>query len=89
MTARGWFSTWSGLRSHAALAETMPSVSIPSLFVHPTGDTEIRLHQARGAYDVSGADDKQYVEIEGAVHYFTGRQREACAPIIDWLKERF
>jgi pimeloyl-ACP methyl ester carboxylesterase len=89
MTARGWLSTWSGLSSHAALAETLPSVALPSLFVHPTADTEIRLHQARGAYEASGATDKAYVEIEGAVHYFTGRQREACAPIIDWLRERF
>ena len=59
------------------------------LFVHPTADTEIRVHQARAAYDESGATDKDYVEIKGAVHYLTGRQREACEPIIDWLKARF
>ncbi|MEY2472022.1 MAG: hypothetical protein QOK28_1351 [Actinomycetota bacterium] len=89
MTARGWLSTWSGLSSHAALVETMPSVTIPSLFVHPTADTEIRLHQARGAYEQCAATDKHYVEIKGAVHYFSGRQREACEPIIDWLRDRF
>ena len=89
MTARGWLSTWSGLSSHAALVETMPSVTIPSLFVHPTADTEIRLHQARDAFAQCNADDKQYVEITGATHYFTGRQREACEPIVDWLRDRF
>jgi pimeloyl-ACP methyl ester carboxylesterase len=89
MTARGWLSTWSGLSSHAALVETLPAVTLPSLFVHPTADTEIRVHQARAAFEQSGAKDKQYVEIKGAVHYFTGRQREACAPIIDWLRDRF
>ena len=89
MTPRGWLSTWSGLSSHAALAETMPEVTIPSLFVHPTADSEIRLHQARAAYDASGAIDKEYVEIEGAAHYFAGRQRDACAPIISWLEKRF
>jgi alpha-beta hydrolase superfamily lysophospholipase len=89
MTPRGWLSTWSGLSSHAALVETMPDVTIPSLFVHPTADTEIRLHQARAAYDQCGATDKAYVEVEGAPHYFQGRQRDACAPIIDWLRARF
>ena len=89
MTARGWLSTWSGLSSHAALVETLPSVTLPSLFVHPTADTEIRLHQARDAHEVCAASDKQYIEVKGAVHYFSGRQRDACEPIIDWLKERF
>ena len=89
MTPRGWLSTWSGLSSHAALVETMPDVTIPSLFVHPTADTEIRVHQARAAFDQCGATDKQYVEVEGAPHYFQGRQRDGCAPIIDWLRARF
>jgi pimeloyl-ACP methyl ester carboxylesterase len=89
MTPRGWLSTWSGLSSHAALAETLPAVTIPSLFVHPTADTEIRVHQARTAFEVAGATDKEYVEVNGAVHYFTGRQRDACEPIIDWLRDRF
>jgi hypothetical protein len=89
MTARGWLSTWSGLSSHAALVETMPSVTIPSLFVHPTADTEIRLHPARAACDQCAAAATEYGEEKGAVHYFSGRQREACEPIIDWLRVRF
>lgn len=89
MTPRGWLSTWSGLSSHAALVETMPDVNIPSLFVHPTADTEIRVHQARAAFDQCAASDKEYVEIVGAEHYFAGRQRDACEPIISWLDKRF
>jgi hypothetical protein len=88
MTARGWLSTWSGLSSHAALAETMPAVTLPTLVIHPTGDTEIRLHQARGIYDAAAATDKEYVEIAGAPHYLHGRRREAMDVVVAWLRER-
>jgi pimeloyl-ACP methyl ester carboxylesterase len=88
MTARGWLSTWSGLSSPAALAETMPKVTVPTLFVHPTADTEIRLHQARGAHAASGSDDATYVEVEGASHYLGGRRAEAMGLIVEWLEER-
>lgn len=88
MTARGWLSTWSGLSSHAALAETLPAVTLPTLVVHPTGDTEIRLHQARGIFEASGATDKEYAEVQGAAHYLHGRRREALDMVIDWLRTR-
>ena len=88
MTARGWLSTWSGLSSHAAVAETLPAVTVPTLVVHPTGDTEIRLHQARAIHDAAGAADKTYVEIDGAAHYLHGRRREALDLIVDWLRTR-
>ena len=89
MTARGWLSTWSGLSSEAAVDQTIPSVTVPTLVVHPTADTEIRLHQARAIYEASGATDKTYVEVAGAAHYFTGRRKDALEPVIDWLKARF
>ncbi len=69
MTARGWLSTWSGLSSHAKLADTMPKVTVPTLLVHPTADTEIRLWQAKAIVDNAGAADVTYVELKGAPHY--------------------
>jgi alpha-beta hydrolase superfamily lysophospholipase len=88
MTPRGWLSTSSGLSSHAAVAETIPNVRVPTLVIHPTGDTEIRLHQARAIFEACGAADKEYVDISGAVHYLTGRRREALDTVIDWLRGR-
>jgi alpha-beta hydrolase superfamily lysophospholipase len=88
MTARGWLSTWSGLSSHAAVAETVPSVTVPTLVVHPTADTEIRLRQARAIYEASGAVDKDYVEVKGAAHYLHGHRREAMDAVVDWLRSR-
>jgi len=89
MTARGWLSTWSGLSSHAKLADTMPKVKVPTLLIHPTADTEIRIWQAKEIVDNSGAADKTYVEMKGAPHYLEGHRREALAHVADWLAKRF
>ena len=89
MTARGWLSTWSGLSSHAKLADTMPRVKVPTLLIHPTADTEIRIWQAKEIVDNSGAADKTYIEMKGAPHYLEGHRREALAHVADWLGRRF
>jgi len=88
MTARGWLSTWSGLSSSARLADTMPAVTVPTLVVHPTGDTEIRLHQAEAIRDRSGASDVTYATIRGAAHYLRGHRRPTLDLVIDWLRSR-
>ncbi len=89
MTARGWLSTWSGLSSAAKLADTMPEVRVPTLLVHPTGDTEIRIRQAKEIVANAGGDDVTYVEMPGAPHYLEGHRPEAMAHVVDWLAKRF
>jgi len=89
MTARGWLSTWSGLSSHAKLADTMPHVKVPTILLHPTADTEIRVWQAKEIVDAAGADDVTYVEMKGAPHYLEGHRQEALATVADWLSARF
>ncbi len=88
MTTRGWLSTWSGLSSPARLADTLPTVTVPTMVVHPTADTEIRLHQARELRDRSGAEDVTYVEITGAPHYLHGHRRDALDQVVAWLRPR-
>jgi hypothetical protein len=89
MTARGWLSTWSGLSSHAKLADTMPQVLVPTLMIHPTADTEIRAWQAKELVEAAGAAEVTYVEMKGAPHYFEGHRREALAHVEEWLTARF
>jgi alpha-beta hydrolase superfamily lysophospholipase len=89
MTARGWLSTWSGLSSPAKLADTMPQVTVPTLLIHPTADTEIRVWQAKEIVDAAGADDVTYVEMKGAPHYLEGHRREAMASVAEWLAARY
>jgi alpha-beta hydrolase superfamily lysophospholipase len=87
MTARGWLSTWSG-SSSAEMARTMPRVTVPTLVIHATGDTEIRLHQAKAIHDACGADDATLHHVVGADHYLRGRRREAMDVVVAWLRER-
>ena len=89
MTARGWLSTWSGLSSSAKLADTMPSVTVPTLLVHPTGDTEIRVWQAEEIVAAAGAEDVTYHEMKGAPHYLEGHRPQAMAVVADWLAARY
>ena len=89
MTARGWLSTWSGLSSHAKLADTMPDVKVPTLLVHPTADTEIRIRQAQEIVANSGAADSTYLEMKGAPHYLEGHRVEALAGVAEWIGKRF
>ena len=89
MTSRGWLSTWSGLSSKAKVAATMPHVRVPTLVLHATGDTEIRVHQARAIAEAAGADDVTYHEMKGAPHYLEGHRQEAMAFVADWIATRF
>jgi hypothetical protein len=89
MTARGWLSTWSGLSSPARLAATMPRVTVPTILVHPTADTEIRVRQAREIIDAAGAEDLTYLELTGAPHYLEGFRTEALGAVAEWLAARY
>ena len=89
MTPRGWLSTWSALSSRARLADTIAEVSVPTLLVHPTADTEIRRHQAAAIAAASGAADLTFHELTGAPHYFEGHRLEALDLVTEWIRARF
>ena len=100
MTARGWLSTWSGLASHAALTQTLPEVTVPTLVVSATADMDIYPAECRRAFEQSGAADKTYRELSHASHYLYPvgpegaklrhpQDRVADEIIVPWLRARF
>jgi pimeloyl-ACP methyl ester carboxylesterase len=88
MTPRGWLSTWSSLSSPARLADTIPHVKVPTLILHPTADTEIRLRQAREIRDNAGGGDVTYHELKNAPHYLEGHRRAAMEIVAEWIAQR-
>lgn len=88
VTARSWLAAWSIHSSRAGLIHSAPNVTLPSLFLHATGDTDIRVRQARAVFEASGAADKAYQEIRGAPHYLQGHRREVADIIAAWLSAR-
>jgi len=68
--------------------DNIAAVTVPTLIVHPTADTEIRTHQAEAIRDASGAADTTYVPLIGATHYLTGRRREVAGLAVEWMAAR-
>jgi alpha-beta hydrolase superfamily lysophospholipase len=64
-------------------------VTVPTLLVHPTADTEIRLWQAQEIVDAAGAADVTYIKMNGAPHYLEGHRPEALERVAEWIGARF
>jgi hypothetical protein len=79
-------STWSGLSSHARLADTLPHAKVPTLIApdrrhrdpHPAGARDRR----------AGSDDVRYEAIR-APHYLEGHRPKAIPLVADWLATRY
>ncbi|MCA9574951.1 MAG: hypothetical protein R3B40_19955 [Polyangiales bacterium] len=100
MSARGWLSTWSGLRSQAALEKTLPDVHVPLLVVYADADTEIYEHECRAQLAWAASRDKTFTQVDYVDHYFhsvgpegdalgEGRARLCNAHLLPWLRERY
>jgi len=89
-TLRSWLSQWSyddaladGLRAAAA-------ITVPVLVIYNGADEICYPSLATSMYDAVGHDDKLLHRVEGANHYYIGRDqipkvREASQVCTDWL----
>jgi hypothetical protein len=100
MSARAWLSTWSGPQSNAALARTLPALTVPTQVICAMADTDIHPSECRAALDACGAKDKEYGELRWADHYLRPvgpegerlgdpKERVADALIVPWLRARW
>jgi hypothetical protein len=95
-TPRAWLSTWSGLSSRAAVLDSLPQVTIPTLVVNYTGDHAIYPEESEAIYQQSPATDKQFIQVD-ADHFGyplpakpnQGGRDESMKRICQWLRERF
>ena len=67
----------------------MPKVDVPTLFLHATADTEVRMREVRAMVDSAASADTTLVQLEGLGHTMVGHRREAMGIVTDWLRERF
>ena len=98
LTPRAWLSSWSGHCSNASTIDCSRNITMPLLMVYGTADKEVLPSDGWLIYEATASQDKQFILVEGAGHWFTpegrkagkGDQREqTMQTIINWLHERF
>ncbi len=100
MSARGWLSTWSGLRSNADLERTVRGVPVPTQVVAALADQDIYPAECRRVFEAAAARDKNWAELAWADHYLypvgeegaglgDPRRRLADEVILPWLRARW
>jgi pimeloyl-ACP methyl ester carboxylesterase len=89
MTARGWLSTWSALSSKARLTDSLPNVDVPTLFVHATADTEVRMREVTETFDSAAASDMTITYLKGVAHTMKGHRQQVLSGVTSWARERF
>ena len=94
-TPEAWLSTWSGLSSNAALANTVPSIQQPTLLIEYTGDVSTFPNDIREIFAAIGASQKSHLRVRGDHHGRALAKDEelgrniAGAKARDWLREHF
>jgi alpha-beta hydrolase superfamily lysophospholipase len=97
VTPHAWLSTWSALSSNADMMKTLPGVAEPTLMVHAGRDKEIYPTEAREMFAALAADDKTFVDLPEARHYFEPDFGQTEAPqvealldtVVPWIRDRF
>lgn len=90
-TLRSWLSQWSVDDSQADGLKCAGKISVPLLAIENSADDAVPQPHVRSIFEAAASDDKQFVCIEGATHYYSGQQdllNDATSLTLNWLSER-
>jgi dienelactone hydrolase len=89
-TTRSWLSQWSVATAQIDAADAAPRVTVPVLIVVNGCDDAVPASHPRQVFDAIGHDNKEFIEITDANHYFSGTSQhaslaEAVNTVYGWL----
>jgi pimeloyl-ACP methyl ester carboxylesterase len=87
-TLRSWLSQWSLDESRANGVQNAARISCPVLVVNNTADLACTPSHARRLFQAVASEDKHYVDIQGADHYYIERMDllpQAVGEVTTWL----
>lgn len=90
-TLRSWLSQWSYDESNANGVADAANMSLPTLVVNNAADDACTPSHAKRLFNAIASDEKAFVEIAGASHYYLGQREQlqqseqACTA---WLRKQ-
>lgn len=92
-TLRSWLSQWSYDDANGDGPRCAADLEVPTLVIGNSADDACTPSHTQRLYDAVGHPDKQLVTIEGATHYYSGRDqaphlKKAVDTITEWLGDR-
>jgi pimeloyl-ACP methyl ester carboxylesterase len=90
-TLRSWLSQWSYDDSNANGVNDAASMSLPTLVINNAADDACTPSHAKRLFDAVANDNKEFVEIIGATHYYLGQHeqlRQAEQACTLWLRKQ-
>mmetsp|Transcript_9259 Transcript_9259/g.16326 ORF Transcript_9259/g.16326 Transcript_9259/m.16326 type:complete len:428 (-) Transcript_9259:160-1443(-) len=88
-TLRSWLSQWSFDDTNADGPRSLALVKAPVLVMANSADHLVPLSHPQAMYDAIGHNDKTFLKIEGATHYYFGQKElmvSAIGRIKTWLQ---
>ncbi len=90
-TLRSWLSQWSYDESNANGIADAANMSLPTLVISNGADDACTPSHARRLFEAVANDNKEFVEITGATHYYLGQHeqlRKAEQTCTQWLRRQ-